>query len=212
MDNLINTLQKTYGANTPIFTHEILGLFPDISEVAIHKRINKALNAGELKRERRGVYYIPTTDKIFDETRELPLNQMDILKKKYIGTPEVIYGFVSGLQLENDAGLSQQVPAVLEITTNNESSRKRSIGAYAGYRDVVIRRSPLPVDAHNVAALETINLITNVSFPALNAEQLNRLRRKCQNTGHDAILECLGALPASASKKTLEAMSYGIFT
>ena len=211
MDSFIDILEKEFGIGVPIFTEEIASLFSDISEVALFKRINKALEAGLLKRETRGVYYIPELVNVFGETKEMPLDQMAVIQKKYLGNGDDVYGYFSGLKLENDTGISPQVPGTVEIVTNNESSRKRSVGPYAGYKDIIVRRSKIPVTKDNVEALKVIDLIGHVPLESLEDYQFQALRQRANSVERSKILECLSMLPSSTAKKFLESERFGVF-
>jgi hypothetical protein len=211
MKTFADILRSEFGEDTPIFTHEITTLFPDISEVALFKRINKALVAGDLKRESRGVYYSPKTVKVLGKTRQKPLDPMVVLRKKYLSSGDEVYGYFSGLKLENDSGISQQVPAMLEIITNKESARRRSLGPYAGYRDIVVKQARTPVTKDNVAALEALDLIDYAPIEALESYQMDMLKKKVAQAGRDKIISCLEFYPARTSKKLLESERYGLF-
>jgi len=211
MNSFIDILEKEFGIGTPIFTEEIASLFPDISEVALFKRINKALKAGSLKRETRGVYYIPELVTVLGETKEMPLDQMAVIQKKYLQDGEEVYGYFSGLKLENDAGISPQIPGTIEIVTNNESSRKRSVGPYAGYKDIIVRRSKIPVNKDNVEELKVIDLIERAPLASLEDYQLQALRKRANSVERSKVLECLSMLPSSTAKKFLESERFGVF-
>ncbi|MDR1088796.1 MAG: hypothetical protein LBL23_05955 [Coriobacteriales bacterium] len=211
MNGFVNILEEKFGSGTPIFTEEIAATFPAISEVALFKRINKALSSGTIKRSTRGVYHIPKMVNVLGTMREMPLDQMAVLKKRYLSSDGDVYGYYSGLKLENDAGISPQVPGAIEIVTNRESSRKRSIGPCAGYKDVVVRRSRIPVTKDNVEELRVIDLISCAPIAALEDYQFQALRNKAKAVDRTKILECLDVYPASVTKKFLESERLGVF-
>lgn len=212
MENFSDILKKEFGAGVPIFTEDIAELFPDISEVALFKRINKALDSGTLKRESRGVYYIPKYVSILGESKELPLDQLSVLQKRFLFNNDDVYGYFTGLKLENDYGISPQVPGTIEIVTNKEKSRKRSIGSYAGYKDVIVRCPRIPVTKNNVEVLEVIDLIDRVPLTALEDYQFEALRNKIGSVNRSEIIEALNAFPARTSKKFLESERLGVLT
>jgi hypothetical protein len=59
MSDLANILTESFGVNEPIFTEEILGLFPAVTEMTVFNRLGSALKDGTLRKFRRGVYYVP---------------------------------------------------------------------------------------------------------------------------------------------------------
>ena len=48
-------LKENFNANEPIFTEEILGLFPDFSRAQIFRYINKAKADGEIIQYDKGI-------------------------------------------------------------------------------------------------------------------------------------------------------------
>ena len=121
--------------NEPILLEEILSACSDVTEDAVYRRIRSALARGALVKKQRGVYFLParegaTPDDISDES---------VLVKKYLSCGDEVYGYVVGDALRREVGLPAQDDSVIEIVTNREKSRCRSIGAHAVYRDVVLR-------------------------------------------------------------------------
>ena len=90
-----------------------------------------------------------------------------MLVKKYLSCGDEVYGYVVGDALRREVGLPAQDDSVIEIVTNREKSRCRSIGAHAGYRDVVLRASRVKVRAGNVDALRALDLLTALDLQAL---------------------------------------------
>lgn len=212
MKSFSDILKKEFGIGVPIFTEDIAKLFPDISEVALFKRINNALDSGALKRDSRGVYYFPKYVTVLGQTKEMPLDQLFVLQKRYLFNNDDIYGYFTGLKLENDTGISPQVPGTIEIVTNKEKSRKRSIGSYAGYKDVIIRRPRIPVTKDNVKILEVVDLIDRAPLAALEDYQLKALRNKVNSVDRSEIIKVLEAFPAKTSKKFIESERLGVLT
>lgn len=119
----IERLKSKFEAGDPIFTEDILSLFPEFSRVYIFRLIKKAENNGELVKFYRGVYCIPKKTFFGYST----LSSSLVANSKYISNGESIYGIYSGLSLLNQFAISSQIPNVVEIITNNETTRKRVV-------------------------------------------------------------------------------------
>ena len=55
------------------------------------------------------------------------LNSRKVIQKRFLSDGDKVYGHIAGLSLVNQAGLSTQVPNLLELVTNNEHTRTRDI-------------------------------------------------------------------------------------
>ena len=152
-------LLERFGEGRPILVGDILSLFPDVSRVTVYQRINSAISKGSLERYGRGVYCIPRQG-LFGK---VPLSAESVIERKFIACGDEVFGYYSGLALENRAGLSEQVPAVLEITTNASSKGVRSLGPAGGWKDIVIRKPRCEVTAENVDVLRFLDAVSAIS-------------------------------------------------
>ena len=94
---LIERIKETYKSNEPIFTEELLRLFPDYSRVQIFRMINVAEKQGELIRYAKGIYYIPQKTRFGNST----ITADDVIKKRYLKNDSNVYGVYSGIKLLN---------------------------------------------------------------------------------------------------------------
>lgn len=149
--NIVSYLKDIYGCGTPILLKDIR--IGRKSKTAIRKELSRAVKEKQIIRESNGVYY-------FEEEKEYPkiVTFEDIVTKKYIrddfgikGLEINTYGYYSGQTFLNHIGISQQVPAVLEITTNNTSC-KRLIDING--RRAIIRKAKTEINHSNWKALQ----------------------------------------------------------
>ncbi|MEA5020484.1 MAG: hypothetical protein VB027_08955 [Gordonibacter sp.] len=206
MEKLVEILDDAYGRNVPIFLEEILDACPDVTADGAYRRIRRAVADGDLVKRERGVYYLPTrtslgTSEITDDA---------VLGKRYISNGDDVYGYVTGLVLENRAGISQQVPGTLEIATNSESTRSRRLGRRGGWREVILRRPRCKVTPENVAALEVLDLVTAAPLESLGEYELANLRERICAVPRQVLLACLESYPAKTAKKLLESELYAV--
>ena len=159
MKEFEDILLERFGEGRPILVGDILSLFPDVSRVTVYQRINSAISKGSLERYGRGVYCIPRQG-LFGK---VPLSAESVIERKFIACGDEVFGYYSGLALETRAGLSEQVPAVLEITTNASPKGVRSLGPAGGWKDVVIRKPRCEVTAENVDVLRFLDAVSAIS-------------------------------------------------
>ena len=145
-------LKEQFNVNEPIFTEEIMQLFPEYSRMQVFRFINKAEEDKEIVQFTKGVYFIPKITEFGLST----ITADDVAQKKYIEWKENIYGIVSGIGLLNDFSVTTQVPAVIEIVTNNETTRKREITIRN--RRFILKKSRVEINKDNAAAYTVLQL------------------------------------------------------
>ena len=160
--DIVNYLTNIYGYDTPIFLKDVR--IGRKSKAAIKEEFYRAVKQGKLKRESNGIYYVKS-DKEF-----AGISFSQILKDKFLYSDNVnagfrdlfIEGYYSGLTFLNIIGLSQQVPAVLEITTNKTSSKKRFFEV--GKLRACIRKSRTTITFQNYKMLQFLDMFNFISF------------------------------------------------
>lgn len=208
MRDFVNILRERFGENEPILTDEIIATFPDASRVTVFNRLNMAQKDGSIEKFGHGVYFIPREGIL----GKVPLLPLKVVKKKYLSDGDAVYGYLSGLNLENEAGISPQVPATLEITTNNTSKRTREIEPFGGWRRITLRTPRTKVTRENVDVLRFLDLLTSVSLNTLDGLELKSLKQLSASLDKDAVIECTRYYPAKTSKRLLESEAIGVFT
>lgn len=158
--SLYGTLLELFGYNEPIFSDEIS--FESYSKPWIYKELNKLCAEGLIVRFDKGIYYIPTQTVLGKSI----LNPRKVIEKKYIRSNERTYGYYGGQVLLNQLGLSTQIPNMLEIYTNKESSRVRDIDI--GNQKIRLRRSRVNINDDNAAVLCFLELMNDISVANLD--------------------------------------------
>lgn len=151
---LFEALLKQYGTNEPILSVDIT--FEDYSRPWIMKQLQTLCEEGKIIRYEKGVYYIPT-DTVFGKSI---LNPRKVIEKKYIKDGTRIMGYYSGITFQNQLKLTTQMPNVIEIFTNNETSKIRNITV--GNQKVILRKSRTDINRDNVAVLSFLELMNEI--------------------------------------------------
>ncbi|MDO4290359.1 MAG: hypothetical protein Q4C41_03905 [Eggerthellaceae bacterium] len=203
----MNILEKRFGVDQPILVDEIIGLFPSITRQAVYKKIGAAVEAGKLARYDRGVYYLPTETQLGRSV----LSARSVAKKRWMESDGDVFGYVSGFNLANEVGMTTQVPATLEITTNKETMRVRDVKPFGGWRRVTLRKPRRPVNKRNVDALRFLDLITVEDVGELEADEFDSLKQLARKAGRTMIYDCSASYPAKTAKKLAECERYRVF-
>ena len=151
-------IRMAYDPNTPIFTKEILKLFPEYSRAQIFRLITNSIEKGELIKFSNGVYFMPTETIIGPST----ILADDVIEKRYIQSDNEVYGVYGGITLLNMFSLTTQVPNVIEIISNNESTRRREI--VLDRRKFILRKSRVKISKENSGAYTILQLFSELDY------------------------------------------------
>lgn len=160
---LFDALLQTYGVNEPIFSNEIS--YQDYSRPWIAKQLTQLCAEGKLIRYEKGIYYIPT-DTIFGKSL---LSPRKVIERKYIVNNGDVIGYYSGLTLQNQLRLTTQMSNIIEICTNNETTRVRDV--LVGKQKVQLRKARTEITTSNVAVLSFLELINDLNPALLDDEK-----------------------------------------
>ena len=181
---IVSYLTSIYGYDTPIFLKDVR--IGKKSKAAIKEEFYRAYKKGEIVREGPGVYSIAnknndfvssgvvTFEKIIEAKFMYEKNCVDEYKELFV------CGYYSGLTFLNQIGMSQQVPAILEITTNRTSSKKRNYVALS--RIAIIRKSRTTINCTNYKILQFLDMFYFVSMDEVK-ENKQLLRNYIINNG-----------------------------
>ena len=156
--NIISYLENVYGYATPIFLKDVR--IGGKSKAAIKESFYRAVKDGKLERQSNGIYYLKKEQEFgghitFDDVIERKFLYSDYAEDRKLRELFVI-GYYSGMTFLNRIGISEQVPAILEITTNNATNNKRfyvSRGSKA-----IIRKARTEVTFQNYKMLQFLDM------------------------------------------------------
>lgn len=154
--DIVNYLTTIYGYGTPIFLKDIR--IGRKSKNAIKEEVYRAVKNGKIERYGPGIYSIVRRDEDFPKIATFE----DIVDKKFIYENDgpfkelFICGYYSGMTFLNRIRLSEQVPAILEITTNKTSSKKREY--VVSGRKAIIRKGKTTITSQNYKMLQFLDM------------------------------------------------------
>lgn len=160
---LYQWLLKQYGTNEPILSSEIS--FKDHSRSWIAKQLKTLRDEGKIIRYEKGIYYIPT-DTLFGKSI---LNPIKVIERKYIKQNKETIGYYSGVAFQNKLKITNQVPNVIEVCTNNETANMRNITV--GKQKVILRKARVKISNENAPVLSFLELMNNIKPETLDADK-----------------------------------------
>lgn len=193
---LINTLQKQYGANEPIFFDEIAKVGKNYTRARIYQLINAALDSGTLARFGYDCYYIPTKTPFGQSL----LNPRRVIEKKYVQDNGEIYGYYTGLMLLNMFGITTQMPNVIEIYTNNEATKSRRVNI--NNQTVIVKKARTKIDKNNYRQMMILELFNIMDKDSINAQTSQKIIDYMKSNGITIkdVMQYADKVPARAIK------------
>ena len=191
-------LMDLYGFNEPIYVEEIH--YGNYSRAWVFTELKKLVDRGEIKRFDAGIYYFPKKMLFGDSF----LDPQKVVERRFLTDGNEVYGYIAGVSLLNKTGLSTQVPNLVELVTNMESTRVRDIEV--GRQKVRARRSRTTINKENVNALQFLDLMNSIKPAAMSETERFMLSKYIKDSGatKNAVSRYAGLFPAKAMKNMIE--------
>lgn len=154
----VERLLNKFNKDAPIFTEDIIELFCDYSRAQVFRFIKKAVLNKELIRFDKGVYFIP---RVTFWGGLSTITSDDIVRSRYIRNEESVFGIYGGLKLLNNFSITTQMPAIIEVISNKEATRKREINIKG--RKFILRKSRCEINKDNYAAYTVLQIFNDLS-------------------------------------------------
>lgn len=196
----IKRIEKAFKPGKPIYTEDILLLYPEFTKAYVFRLLKKAEKNGELVRFSRGVYCIPKKTFYGYST----LSSGMVANDRYIRNNETVCGLYSGLTLLNQFAISTQVPNVVEIVTNNETTRKRTV-IIDGMK-FIIRKSRFEITKDNCFYYTVLQLFLELGInPSLNDFSKKKIKEYLvsNNIDQNKLIKYAMFFPAQVVKNLL---------
>ena len=198
----IDKLTENFNINEPIFTEEILNLFKEYSRAQVFRYIDKAKENKKIIQFTKGVYYIPNTT-FWGDLSTITVDS--VIEKKYLKNASDTFGVFGGIKLLNNFSITTQMAAVIEVVTNNETTRCRRISING--RNFILRKSRCKINTDNYAAYTILQLFNDFEKEDKLDESSRRrvvdYMKKYQVT-QKQLFEMSKQFPARAIKKMIE--------
>ena len=194
-------LLEYYGYNEPIFLNYLS--VDDVSNNAVRQTVKRLVASGFLKRYDNGIYYIPKNGSLLGKSY---LDPSMVIMRKYVENKYERYGYVTGLSFANQLGLTTQMPAVMEVVTNRESTNGRMI--MVGNQKVRVKKSSIPVSETNAELLQLLDIVgqaekyTELTIKETITILITYMRKK--KFTKKQLSEVTAALTGATAKKLIE--------
>ena len=198
--NTISYLKEIYGYGVPIFLKDIR--IGQKSKLSIRKDLSRGVEKGDIVRKGQGIYCLKPEGEDDDTVTFNQIITIKYLKNDYgiKGLDLDIYGYQTGLGFLHSLGLTQQVPAVPEIVTNNTSC-KRIINIKG--REAIIRKPIIPVNRFNYKTLQFIDCLYLLDLDKIKENYKTLYRYIQENISKGDLEKYLLLYPTSIVNKFL---------
>ena len=199
--NTISYLKEVYGYSQPIFLKDIR--IGRKSKTAIRKELSRAVQGGKLIRRGQGVYsLVDPLNRVSNITFE-KIVETRFVKDDYgiEGLDINVYGYYTGQTFLNQIGISQQVPAVIEITTNNTSCKREY---KIGRRIAILRKGRIVIDRFNYKPLQFFDMFSFLSDEEVKANKDLLFNYISKNLSKKDFEQYIGYYPIRVMKLIVE--------
>lgn len=192
---------ENYGYSEPIFLNDLS--IEGLSENAVRQSVKRLVASGFLERYDNGIYYIPKHGGLL---RKSYLDPSMVIIRKYVENQSDKYGYITGLSFANQLGLTTQMPAVIEIVTNRESTNGRML--MVGNQKVRVKKSSISVSEDNAELLQLLDAIGQAErYTELTIEEtidilITYIRKK--KFTKEQLSDVSSALTGATAKKMIE--------
>lgn len=167
MNNLYEYLVNNFELNEPIILSDLK--IDGMSYDNLRQQMKKLVDDGKVRRYENGVYYLPKQSIL---NLDLGLNPETVLEYKYLTEDGKECGYMTGLMVFNQLGLTSQVPMVYEIATDKATNNYRE--TTVGKSRLIIKKPRTTVTKENYKILQFLDLILDVDiFSEVEGKELN---------------------------------------
>ncbi len=194
-------LMENYGYNEPIFLNELF--VEGMSDNAVRQAVKRLVAYGFLERYDNGIYYIPKEGGLLGKSY---LDPYVVMMRKYVKNKSETFGYVTGISFANQLGLTTQMPAVIEIVTNRESSNSRMVRLGSYY--IRLKKASVKVSDTNAELLQLLDGISQAEkYTELSLDKtievMNQYVKEKKFT-KEQLLAVTPALTGATSKRLIE--------
>lgn len=152
---LYEYLRKHYKYDEPIFLDDLR--IEGMNRPNFLQQMKTLADNGKIVRYERGIYYIPKSTRRGFSAGPSPET---VAHCKYVARRGRISGYYSGGTFANLIGISLQVPAKMEIVTNNSAAIVREVSVEN--QRFIVRHSKVYVTNENVDVLRLLDLLKDL--------------------------------------------------
>ena len=131
---------------------------------------------------------------------------MQVVNCKYVSDNQKVYGYESGIGFANKLGLTTQVPSLMEVVSNKESSNGRNVKI--GPQKVRVKKSAVPVTKDNAPILQFLDAVNQAEkyseLSQKDTEEILLEYARKQKFSRKQLIEVSVCMSGATAKKLVE--------
>ena len=187
---LLEYIKNNYQNGEPILLEEIDYRNKD----ALRQEMKRLTDMGFLVRAYNGVYY-KAYKTVFNTEGKMSIDKY--IDKKYLNKSSTKIGYITGLSLANKYGFTTQVPAQIEIASNNATTKQRKVEVDG--HELIIYSPVVAINEDNISSLQFLDLMQNIDkYSELYGDELNNKLKdyvKKTNVDFNIVKEIISLYP-----------------
>lgn len=187
---LLEYIKNNYQNGEPILLEEIDYRNKD----ALRQEMKRLTDMGFLVRAYNGVYY-KAYKTVFNTEGKMSIDKY--IDKKYLNKSSTKIGYITGLSLANKYGFTTQVPAQIEIASNNATTKQRKVEVDG--HELIIYSPVVEINEDNISSLQFLDLMQNIDkYSELYGDELNNKLKdyvKKTNVDFNIVKEIISLYP-----------------
>lgn len=152
---ILSYIKSNFALGQPIFTREIYQVFPTMRRGSIRQILSRLVEQKIIERAEQGIYFKPKSKRLIASNH---LSSQRIIEDKYLKNKNRV-GYITGINLANRLGLTQQIANVETIKSNNVSNKKRKVNINKG--KVIINAPRVKVNDENYKLLQILDVLND---------------------------------------------------
>ena len=157
---------QNFDKDEPIFLAEL----PGASRDYVRQEMKKLTDQGKIERLHNGVYYL-AYQTILGTKGKVSIDKY--MEKKYLSVNGQVSGYITGLQLANNYGLTTQNPSCYEVCSNEATTKQRKLEIDG--RKIIVYQPVAPITEDNASALQFLDLMSNVDkYAEISGDELKK--------------------------------------
>ncbi len=194
-------LEETYGYNEPIFLTDLTTA--TVNANSMRQSVKRMVKSGTLKRFDTGIYYLPKASRLLNKSY---LDPVKVIIRKYLQNDAEVFGYFTGATFANQLGLTTQMPAILEIATNKESTKGRIVTI--GTQKVRLKRPFVEINQENADLLQFLDGVSQIDkYAELSDTEIQTTLRayvKQKNFSRSQLISVTSIITGTTAKRLIE--------
>lgn len=157
MSKLYDYIVENFKVGEPIFFKDLVSYADkeNIKRESLSRGLQRLIKDEKLFKANKGIYCLPSKH-LFKQEYFASMDNSGVIIATYMNNKQDVYGYAKGLFFEHNIGLTNQVPFMWQIVTNNYNKKLDS--DIKGLVQAVLYKPKVKITKENYKVLEILDL------------------------------------------------------